>query len=1825
MSEKTSTVRETEDGGPGASDAGFSDALVSVQIMHIDSYQMPLDHYSPAVAFQAARLNTAESPVLPTVRIFGSTPAGQKACLHLHGLRPYLFVRLPEGVPHGSAVAFSESLRTVLENALSKSVSDSAEHNAEAGEGEGGTAFGRAAGPFISDIEPTIRASIYGYHASPTIFLRISLYNPGMVRRLALLLSLRQGLEIMGCYDFQPFESNISFILQVLTDLSLTGMGYINLSSAKFRLPLPHAGENEVVGEDLAKVPSGLRLFTSSLVASRPDLFWKFGAAARRAKCDVELDAFVGDVLNPVEPLHRVHGQVGGPDGFAVKTLRILWDEERKRIGRSPTVLTEPPRSVIAGPGLSSPRLREKLESLLAGLAVHQDDAVDVEESCEDVMRYLDSNATSAPTAVETCLEAELDAGMYSDESDLDVENDRDKNEWEDIRRTQAEGLGENRHEGLNEPCTDLSPPNAPSGLVSEVLEEYSGMPVLNEDVETLEHPGEKDFVANHASVCDGGVPVRDKIRSPDKLDGLRTCPASGLRESLYVQPCGPTPVDAIARHAPSRRNLDKQGNICADDDTIAERMSPESGQLVNQRRSQIGSDEDEIFESDTGFSPDYLHQQGSRLACGKEDSLDEIMSFRSDAHDVLTARGNVALTASKTVRNRHVCIVENFSARDDAERDDAKIDVRPCRPMPSENVPVTDGERVCEIVRPSRDPPDVDMVSMGFGMGCSLPRVHNVGPFYGDPNDAPPKALTVGGREVAIGLGGLTGLRRAHDVFCEDGAAEIERDMYALVPVRRPPSLANVLADVEVVASIRRGTKSRRRELEKRTVIDSAGRQVQQNAIADMDRQDSQGLTPLSWPAKNGCNRRVRRRVDDGCDHEDDSSSSSEASGDEFSLSVGVIDHPSRALGTPLIPSVNRPASPKYDERSFFATDVVPRASARLQRLTESPVVLAKTGEGNYPSASPRTQGGRGRAAATSGCTGVTQREGLTLAVIEFVATSHSQRLPDPRKDPVLAVCIHTRDERIVRPRDRDRSRLLITQSVASKSTLKCDVTSFDDEAGLFHGIVQVFDEFDPDILLGFETQTQSIGYLLDRADTLGLPLLLALSRVVQKKFYGGGGKGMKEGVPLSDMSAGARYFQRKGADIRIPGRHVVNVWRAVRTDVKLASYSLHGVASEVLGISIPRHEPYVLEEWLASETRADRALLHLRDLTSACLAIVDKLDIVGRTGELARVYGIDFMSVLTRGSQYRVESLLARVAHQRDFVLLAAQRSQVYEQPAIECLPLVMEPESGFYHDPVVVLDFQSLYPSVIIAHNLCYSTMLGNLNRLSSWSDVQQLGVVSDYRPPSTERLRSTFGSDCKDGIYVAPNGEMFVAAKHRRGVLPQMLQEVLDTRVMIKTAMKEIASEAGNNEELLKRLNARQFAAKLLANVTYGFTSASASGRMPCAGLADAIVQGGREALEQVVRFVDDVLSPETGARVLYGDTDSLFVLVPGATKSEAFALGRRITEKAANMFPAPMKLQLEKVYMSCFMVTKKRYVGYSFDSEACVTPAFDAKGIECVRRDSCAVVQKTMEKMIRTMFETKNVSQVKRVFQRSCQRIRRGSMPLSEFIFRKEVRLGTYKELPAAAVVATRAIESDPRTAPRSGERVPFVVRYCGPKAALKECVVAPQEYLEAEAKGTSRLNSTYYISKQLVPAVARLFTLAGVNVRSWLAELPRTSHPAISTKSASTIPFYFPSWTHCIACGSRCIHELSICDSCLRSAEKLQECVHLLNLRQRRLELRRQSLAIRCLFCVGGTERDMRSISCSSLDCAVKFAKDRSALRDKRLALDQLAKYLEDV
>ena len=146
--------------------------------------------------------------------------------------------------------------------------------------------------------------------------------------------------------------------------------------------------------------------------------------------------------------------------------------------------------------------------------------------------------------------------------------------------------------------------------------------------------------------------------------------------------------------------------------------------------------------------------------------------------------------------------------------------------------------------------------------------------------------------------------------------------------------------------------------------------------------------------------------------------------------------------------------------------------------------------------------------------------------------------------------------------------------------------------------------------------------------------------------------------------------------------------------------------------------------------------------------LDILYKLDIIGRTSEMARLIGIDFYSILWRGSQFRVESVMLRITKPHNYILLSPSKSEVQSQRPLDTQALTLEPKSGFYGEsPVVVLDFQSLYPSLIIAYNMCYSTCIGSLNgsdgKNPGVSPIHsRLGALERYAAPE-KTLRSFYG--------------------------------------------------------------------------------------------------------------------------------------------------------------------------------------------------------------------------------------------------------------------------------------------------------------------------------------------------------------------------------------------------------------------------------------------------------------------------------------------------
>ena len=132
------------------------------------------------------------------------------------------------------------------------------------------------------------------------------------------------------------------------------------------------------------------------------------------------------------------------------------------------------------------------------------------------------------------------------------------------------------------------------------------------------------------------------------------------------------------------------------------------------------------------------------------------------------------------------------------------------------------------------------------------------------------------------------------------------------------------------------------------------------------------------------------------------------------------------------------------------------------------------------------------------------------------------------------------------------------------------------------------------------------------------------------------------------------------------------------------------------------------------------------------------------------------------------------------------------------------------------------------------------------------------------------------------------------------------------------------------------------------------------------------------MPQAIRFIET--NEKWGARVVYGDTDSLFVYLSGKTKEQAFRIGYDMADAVTRQNPVPVKLKFEKVrvfvywttpplksllllmqvYLPCVLMAKKRYVGFKYEKPDDMEPVFDAKGIETVRRDGVPAQRKMTE-------------------------------------------------------------------------------------------------------------------------------------------------------------------------------------------------------------------------------------------------------------------------
>ncbi|CAG9769330.1 unnamed protein product [Ceutorhynchus assimilis] len=809
-----------------------------------------------------------------------------------------------------------------------------------------------------------------------------------------------------------------------------------------------------------------------------------------------------------------------------------------------------------------------------------------------------------------------------------------------------------------------------------------------------------------------------------------------------------------------------------------------------------------------------------------------------------------------------------------------------------------------------------------------------------------------------------------------------------------------------------------------------------------------------------------------------------------------------------------------------------------------------------------------------------IRQHQFLTTMIMELHIRTRGDLKPDPQFDNICAIFYSIYNDVPESDLKKSRTRGVIAVNVlpadgrASRqdflngiSERDCDITYVDNEEVLINNFLMVIKYWDPDILAGYEIEMLSWGYLMERASVLSINVLTSLGRSQLHKY----GK-----IKLKN--------NRPDMDTKIIGRIVLDVWRIMRHEIALQSYTFESIVYHILHRRVPMYQFKNLTFWWDHKTNLyrHRVIRYYLQRADTVLELFEKLDFLNRTSELARLFGILFYEVLSRGTQFRVESMMLRLAKPLNYVPVSPEIEQRARMKAPEYIALVMEPESKLYTDPVIVLDFQSLYPSIMIAYNYCFTTCLGRISSLGTNHPFEFGATQLKVSKKIVEKL-------CKrDLINYSPCGVAFVKQKLREGILPRMLKEVIDTRLMVKNSMKENKGDTN----LQKVLHNRQLGLKLIANVTYGYTAANFSGRMCCVEVGDSVVSKGRETLQRAIAMVES--TPEWEAKVVYGDTDSMFVLVPGKTRAEAFEIGKKIADAVTADNPDPIKLKLEKVYQPCILQTKKRYVGYMYDGPDQKEPVYEAKGIETVRRDGCPAVSKMLRKCLTLLFETKNVSLIKNYVLKQFIKIQTGRASIQDLTFAKEFR-GASGYKPGACVPALELARKwtavDRRNEPRNGERVPYIIVNGPPGLPLIRLVRSPRDLLN---DNSLRPNALYYITKVIIPPINRCLNLIGADLNVWFNQMPRKNTqylPNSSPTIKSTIAQYFATKI-CASCTEPT--QDGICTKCCK---RPNVTALILLEKLKKWEENYHNTLLICQSCTNCLDE----ISCSSLDCPVLY------------------------
>ncbi|XP_028669368.1 DNA polymerase delta catalytic subunit [Erpetoichthys calabaricus] len=758
----------------------------------------------------------------------------------------------------------------------------------------------------------------------------------------------------------------------------------------------------------------------------------------------------------------------------------------------------------------------------------------------------------------------------------------------------------------------------------------------------------------------------------------------------------------------------------------------------------------------------------------------------------------------------------------------------------------------------------------------------------------------------------------------------------------------------------------------------------------------------------------------------------------------------------------------------------------------------------------------------------------------------------PEADKDPVIQIA-----NMVQRHGERDPFVRNVFTLKSCASIVGSQVLCFEKEKDLLQAWAQFVRTMDPDIITGYNIQNFDMPYLLNRAHALKAEMFPYLGRI----------KGIKSMVKDSSFQS-KQMGRRENKVVNMEGRVQFDLLQVLLRDYKLRSYTLNAVSFHFLQEQKEDVQHSIITDLQNGndQTRRRLAVYCLKDAYLP-LRLLEKLMCIINYMEMARVTGVPLGYLLSHGQQIKVVSQLLRQAMKQDLVMPVVRSEGGEDYTGAT----VIEPVKGYYAMPIATLDFSSLYPSIMMAHNLCYTTLL---------------------QPGMAVKL----GLSPEDFIKT-PTGDHFVKSSVRKGLLPEILENLLAAR---KRAKLELKKETDPFKQ--KVLDGRQLALKISANSVYGFTGAQV-GKLPCLEISQSVTGFGRQMIEKTKQLVESKYIVANGyqadAKVIYGDTDSVMCNLGVETVQEAMKLGREAAEWVSGHFVPPIKLEFEKVYFPYLLINKKRYAGLYFSSSANMHDKMDCKGIETVRRDNCPLVANLINTCLQKILINKDpmgaVEHAKEVISDLlCNRI-----DISQLVITKELTrtADEYAGKQAHVELAERMRKRDAGSAPNLGDRVPYVII----KATKGVAAYMKSEDPIFVLENNIPIDTEYYLEQQLSKPLLRIFEpiLGEAKAESTLLKGDHTRCKTVLTSKVGGLMAFAKKRSTCIGCKAVLNNDGAVCTYCRNRESELYQKE---NSHRSALEEKFSRLWTQCQRCQGSLHED---VLCTSRDCPIFYMRKK--------------------